>query len=608
MSDSSQNDLPDPPPSRPARFFRRSLRSPQEALHPEAAPPPPAGKPASQRRPRLSAVSGFLSFLLLLAIGGVALFASAERQLGQPGPLNEDRVVYIAPRTEVVDIIEQLAQSGVIDQPTLLKGALWLEGRWSQVKAGEYMFKRQATLRDVMDTLVSGRQLLHSVTIPEGLTSEQIVQRLNENEILAGEVREIPQEGSLLPETYRVPRGMSRADLVRKMQTDQARVLDQIWARRAQDLPIRSKWELVTLASIVEKETGRADERTRVASVFHNRLNRRMRLQSDPTIVYGIVGGKGTLGRPIQRAEITRPTRYNTYTIDGLPPGPIANPGRAAMEAVANPSRTKDLYFVADGTGGHVFAETLDQHNRNVARWREVEREMRERVGAPAEAVDRAAPGEEPSAAPAPAVDPGRRPAQRRSDLEESFGTLYAAMDPVSHARPGSLATRGPLGAAPLSAAAPPPSRTAKRDAARAIAAQAPLPPPVTSALKVASAYAGFAFGPGLDDLGLSLKAYEPPGNQLDGPVDAAAPEVNLATVPVSEKRRAEMSARAARLGVDPAPLAETPVGTTPVAATPALAPNGRPRIVDASEGTRLDPLRNRSWDLNSAQTIPSFR
>jgi UPF0755 protein len=183
---------------------------------------------------------------------------------------------------------------------------------------------------------------------------------------------------------------MTRQQLVNAMQSAQKQMLAQIWQRRSSDLPFRSSEELVIMASIVEKETGRADERTRVAGVFINRLGKRMKLQSDPTIVYGLVGGKGTLGRGIQRAEIDKPTAYNTYVIEGLPPGPIANPGRAALEAVANPSRTKDLYFVADGTGGHAFAETYDQHLRNVTRWRQVERT---RAAADAQnAVDRVEP------------------------------------------------------------------------------------------------------------------------------------------------------------------------------------------------------------------------
>jgi UPF0755 protein len=242
------------------------------------------------------------------------------------------------------------------------------------MRAGEFLFKAGTSIDAAVDTLVQGKAILHSVTIPEGWTSEQVVARLNENEILTGEVGEMPREGTLLPDTYKFERGTSRQQIVNAMQAAQKRALNEIWARRAPDLPIKTPQELVILASIVEKETGRADERTRVAGVFINRLQKRMRLQSDPTIVYGLVGGKGTLGRGILRSEIERPTPYNTYAIEGLPPGPIANPGRASLEAVANPSRTRDLYFVADGTGGHAFAENLDQHNRNVTRWRQIER------------------------------------------------------------------------------------------------------------------------------------------------------------------------------------------------------------------------------------------
>ena len=313
-------------------FGRRYARTPKEALQPEdAPPPPPPSLRPSKRRPTLSALSGFLSFLLIALVGTVAIFAYAQQQLRVPGPLTADKVVIIAPRTEVHEIIAQLESEGVIENSLLLNFSLVAEGSRSKIKAGEYLFKQQASLRDVIDTLVSGREILHSITIPEGLTSEQIVQRLRETDLLTGDVREMPKEGTLLPETYRVARGMARGDLLRKMQDDQKRALEQIWARRSAETPLRSPYELVTLASIVEKETGRADERPRVAGVFLNRLGKRMRLQSDPTIVYGLVGGKGTLGRGILRSELDKPTPYNTYQIDGLPPGPIANPGRAAL-------------------------------------------------------------------------------------------------------------------------------------------------------------------------------------------------------------------------------------------------------------------------------------
>jgi UPF0755 protein len=206
-----------------------------------------------------------------------------------------------------------------------------------------------------------------------------------ENDILSGNIREIPREGSLLPESYRFTRGTTREQVIQRMQQAQRRVLADIWERRTRDIPLKTPEQLVTLASIVEKETGRADERSRVAAVFTNRLRQRIKLQSDPTIIYGLVGGKGTLGRPIKRSEITQPSPYNTYVIEGLPPGPIANPGRASLEAAANPARTRDLFFVADGTGGHTFTETYDQHQKNVVKLRALEKQIQNDTAEPSE-------------------------------------------------------------------------------------------------------------------------------------------------------------------------------------------------------------------------------
>ena len=197
----------------------------------------------------------------------------------------------------------------------------------SELKPGEYSFQKNASLRDVIGIIVEGKVVQHAVTIPEGLTSEQIVARLTDNDIFAGAVREMPREGTLLPETYKFPRGTTREQVIQRMQQTQKRVLAEIWERRNPDIPVKSPEQLVTLASIIEKETGKADERSRVAAVFVNRLRQKMKLQSDPTIIYGLVGGKGTLGRPIKRSEIQQPSPYNTYVVDGLPPGPIANPG-----------------------------------------------------------------------------------------------------------------------------------------------------------------------------------------------------------------------------------------------------------------------------------------
>ena len=609
-----------------ARFFgrRRALQTPTEALQPEPAPPPPESKPQSQRRPILSGLSGFLSFLMLAALLSVGGIAALSKRLSAPGPLAVDRMVYIPPRTDVMEIIDQLDKARVIDQPTLMRVALVAERKWRDVKAGEYMFRQNASLQDVIDTLVAGRQILHSVTIPEGLTSEQVVQRLRDNDVLAGDIREIPREGTLLPETYRVTRGMARTALIAKMQSDQNRLLDQIWERRAPDLPLKSKYELVTLASIVEKETGRADERSRVAAVFQNRLQKRMRLQSDPTIVYGLAGGRGTLGRPIQRTEITRPTPYNTYVIDGLPPGPIANPGRAAMEAVANPSKTRDLYFVANGSGGHAFSETIDQHNRNVARWREIEKEMKANAAAGAadatipQDVDRIAP-DDPVA-----IDAPRRPAPpRRSELpvDPVFGALTATAS-----RSSSLGTPT-MDSAPVVALMPqhnPPQPAAARGRKSAHAAiqrasqSANKPKAESRAIpSSATAFAGFAMGPGVDQLGFVIRGVNdhPAASQLlDGPIqggDAFAPDMTV--VPLSAARRAEQQARMARFSnaTDGAPIHSTTSEDGASQPEPQRATQSaplRPKAFDASEGTKLDPLRNTTWDLNSSKTVPAFR
>jgi UPF0755 protein len=233
----------------------------------------------------------------------------------------------------------------------------------------------------------------------------------------------------LLPETYKFPRGTAREQVVQRMQAAQRRVVAEIWERRSADLPLKSPEQLVTLASIVEKETGRADERSRVAAVFVNRLKQKIKLQSDPTIIYGLVGGKGTLGRPIKRSEITQPSPYNTYVIDGLPPGPISNPGRASLEATANPARTRDLYFVADGTGGHAFTETYDQHQKNVAKLRATEKQTQNDTVEPADDPPTAAtpaesaPPATPAAKPPAAKKPPRAPAATRQGPAQSTAT-----------------------------------------------------------------------------------------------------------------------------------------------------------------------------------------
>jgi len=399
-----------------------SPRSPRAALEPEQVPPPPR-RSERARNPFVVVGNAIITVVLVLMIGAGAIYFYGRQKIEAPGPLQEDKIVNIPLRAGMTDIADILQREGVIDNNrwAFIGSVFALKAR-SELKPGEYSFQKNASLRDVIGTMVEGKVVQHAVTIPEGLTSEQIVARLSENEIFSGSVREMPREGTLLPETYKFPRGTSREQVITRMQQAQKRTLAEIWERRSPDIPIKTPEQLVTLASIVEKETGKADERSRVAAVFANRLRQKIKLQSDPTIIYGLVGGKGTLGRPIKRSEIQQPSPYNTYVVDGLPPGPIANPGRASLEAAATPARTRDLFFVADGTGGHSFTETYDQHQKNVAKLRAMEKQIQndtvEPADDPPQATAAAPPAESPAATatkPAPAKKPVRiAPAARQ--------------------------------------------------------------------------------------------------------------------------------------------------------------------------------------------------
>ncbi|SON55362.1 putative aminodeoxychorismate lyase [Hartmannibacter diazotrophicus] len=347
---------------------RISPKSPRESLAPEPAPPPPRSRHV--RNPIVVALNGIMMILVLLALGGGGLVYWGKLKFSERGPLPQETTVIIRANSGLDEITSVLMSEGVITEPQIFSWGVRAYRMQSKLRAGEYSVPAGASMQQVMNLLVSGKAILHPFTVPEGLTSEQIVERLREEELLTGDVAEIPPEGSLLPETYLFTRGAARQSILDRMRREHDKVLADVWKSRREGLPIKTPEELVTLASIVEKETGKADERPRVAAVFINRLNKGMKLQSDPTIIYGLVGGKGALGRPLRRSEIDGETPYNTYVINGLPPGPIANPGRAAMEAVAGPSNTNELYFVAEGTGGHVFSATLAEHNRNVAKYR----------------------------------------------------------------------------------------------------------------------------------------------------------------------------------------------------------------------------------------------
>ncbi len=320
----------------------------------------------------LTRVFGSL-FLWVLVFGGVtsAVAFWAITTFTAPGPLVASKIIDIAKGQDRSSIAVSLQDGGVISDAYLFSAAAAVQGlRGSKLKAGEYEFPAGANMQDVLGTIISGRFLTYKVTIPEGWTSQMAVAKLQEQPQLAGDVSAAPAEGSILPDTYVFSRGLTRQKLIEDMQAAETKLIDELWTKRPATTPLKSKEELLILASIVEKETGVAEERPQVASVFLNRLKLGMKLQSDPTIIYGIVGGKGKLDRPLTRADIDAVTPYNTYQIPALPPGPIANPGRAALEAVLNPAATAYLYFVADGSGGHAFATTLDEHNANVQKWR----------------------------------------------------------------------------------------------------------------------------------------------------------------------------------------------------------------------------------------------
>jgi UPF0755 protein len=558
MSDPQRN-LENPQHGRGPMVVRLGpVRSAQELIQP--VQPPSLPKTPRRRKSRLVSMTSAL--LTVLAVGGVVGFGGSiivEREFQAPGPLKADKVVVIQKNSGIEDIADVLSREGVIDQPALfmLKAQLQKLGSGKKhLRAGEYQFKQEASLNAVVDTLTSGQAIMHAVTIPEGLTSQQIVDKLREYDFLTGDIAETPIEGALLPTTLKYERGTSRQTVIDQLRSYGQSTLKDVWAKRSKDTPLTSPQEMVVLASIVEKETSRADERPRIAAVFFNRLARNMRLQSDPTTIYGLVGGKGTLGRPLTRADLETRTAYNTYVINGLPPGPIANPGRAALEAVANPSRTKELYFVADGSGGHAFAETLDQHNRNVQRWRQLQTQK-----------DQSSPGDAPAqdAPPAPAAKPDQKTEWRLSP-------------------PHSLAA---VGAAP-----------------RALPSGRMAMPPSVSAYAMPSLQITR-----LDDM-LGTADNAPVDDFAAEPAQASDDSAGqVQSWPISPAMKARIH-QGVEGGNSAIAAAEPEFESEPAQATarPVLAAGQHPRAFDAVAGTKLDPLRNRSYDLTSAKTVPVLR
>ena len=305
-------------------------------------------------------------FLFLLGLAATVMFVA-------PGPSQQSVKIILPQGASLPRISRSLSDQGMIYHPAVFRVGVRLLGQSRNLQAGEYEIPAHVSAYELMQLLVSGKTFLHAVTIPEGLTSLQVVERLRDIDILDGKLEIIPSEGSLLPETYKVRRGTSRNQMIKLMQNAQLELLAQAWQGRDKTSNLESPFEAIILASIVQKETSSADEFGLVASVFHNRLHQQMKLQSDPTIIYGLVGGRGKLGRPIRRSEIRKKTAYNTYQMSGLPPTPISNPGAAAILAVLNPPSSPYLYFVANGQGGHSFAETLSAHQENVKVWREIQ-------------------------------------------------------------------------------------------------------------------------------------------------------------------------------------------------------------------------------------------
>lgn len=326
---------------------------------------------AAQRGGVVGAIVG-----LILIVGALSAAAGwwAWREATGPGPLASETIVVLKPGMSVQKIAATLDDAGALRHPELFVAIARVHGVAGKLKAGEYALPAGASLIDLLRLLTEGRSILHPFTAAEGLTTAQILRLIAANPVLEGDLTLAPAEGTLLPETYKFTRGQTRNGMIEQMMKAQRAVVDALWDDRASELPFSTREEAIILASIIEKETSIASERDMIAGVFVNRLRRGMRLETDPTVIYGLTGGE-PLGRGLRLSELRKETPYNTYLFSGLPPTPIANPGRAAIAAALRPAETDAIFFVADGTGGHAFAATLAEHNRNVARWRRIERE-----------------------------------------------------------------------------------------------------------------------------------------------------------------------------------------------------------------------------------------
>ncbi|MBX4336178.1 endolytic transglycosylase MltG [Bartonella raoultii] len=330
-------------------------------------------KKSSVARNPLVILGHFFLMLIVVIIVAISIPLYIGKNIFEgKGTAEEEQVVLIHPGTGIREIALLLEKKGLIRSADIFVYGVSYHQKTTHLKAGEYLIPAHASMQNIMDILVKGKSIEYTFTVPEGLTVQQVFDRLAANEILVGNLPEIlPPEGSLMTDTVRFIRGTTRQEIINRLREGQTKLVHAIWNTRSPDLPIKSVNEFVILASIVEKETGIAEERPKIAAVFYNRLAKHMRLQSDPTVIYGLFGGRGKpQDRAIYRSDLEKETPYNTYKINGLPPTAIANPGRDSLKAVAHPPKSDALYFVADGSGGHVFSRTLEEHNMNVRKWR----------------------------------------------------------------------------------------------------------------------------------------------------------------------------------------------------------------------------------------------
>ena len=330
---------------------------------------------------RLRRLFGTLLLVAMLALCGIAGGALwGYQQFTTAGPLMEGTTLVIPRGSSLAAIAGRLADASVIRDPFIFRLGVRFFGQHKSLRAGEYLFAAGISPQSVMQQMIEGRQIQHRLMVAEGLTNREVLELVAAAPDLAGDTPDLASlgtEGALLPETYFFMLGDSRADLVARMKSSMTAMLTELWSTRAPGLPFKDASEALILASIVEKETGLPAERPHVASVFLNRLAQGMALQSDPTVIYAITQGRSKLDRPLMTKDLAIDSPFNTYLVPGLPPAPISNPGRAAIEAVLHPAQSDDLYFVATGDGGHVFAKTLAEHNKNVAAWRKVQAQKR---------------------------------------------------------------------------------------------------------------------------------------------------------------------------------------------------------------------------------------